>query len=309
NMTADKWYHLAFTVDEGDLNVYVDGENRFTGSDFPDIFTTSDGAFALGVNYWDEPYEGLMDDLLIYEGALTEEEIVAYFEDGVIPGAESDTDPETKPEINTSELEDLLEEAESISNEDQQYTDDSFSNLQDVIKEAKTVLDDPQSEDELNQILEELEKAIKDLDEVPETEGEEDEETEIDADALEQLIAEAKDQAEQTETYTEASIQQLEDAILKAESALENIQTEDDLDQAIQQLQDELGGLEPEEGNDSEDHSEKENNSGDAVGNGDEDGNELPKTATPMFQLLLIGFVLLSLGGLFLLLRGRKAKK
>src|SRR5699024_8193682 len=210
NMTADEWYHLAFTVDEGDLNVYVDGENRFTGSGFPDIFNTTDGQFALGVNYWDEPYEGLMDDLLIYEGALTEDEIVAYFEDGVIPGAEPDTDPETKPEIDTSDLEDLLEEAESISNENQQYTDDSFSNLQDVIKEAKTVLDDPQSKDELNWILEELEKAIKDLDEVPETE-EEDEVTEINTDALERLIAEAKDQAEQTETYTEASIQQLED--------------------------------------------------------------------------------------------------
>src|SRR5699024_4355024 len=163
NMTADKWYHLAFTVDEGDLNVYVDGENRFTGSDFPDIFTTSDGAFALGVNYWDEPYEGLMDDLLIYEGALTEEEIVAYFEDGVILGVEPDTDPETKPEIDTSELEDMLEEAESIYNDDDQYTEVSFAAFEEALEEARTGLDDLQSEAERDELMTMLQEAMDGL--------------------------------------------------------------------------------------------------------------------------------------------------
>src|SRR5690625_2981760 len=307
NMTANEWYHLAFTVDEGDLNVYVDGENRFTGSGFPDIFNTTDGQFALGVNYWDEPYEGLMDDLLIYEGALTEDEIVTYFEDGVIPGAESDTDPETEPEIDTSDLEDLLEEAESISNDDDQYTEGSFAAFEEALEKARTGLDDLQSEAERDELMTMLQEAMDGLEkkqpEAGNGEGESvGDDTTIDTDALEQLIAEAKDKVEQTETYTEASIQQLEAAILDAESAFENIQTEDDLDQAIQQLQDILDGLETVD-------SEENNDSEAPVVENDEEGKELPKTATPMFRMLLIGFVLLSLGGLFLLLKRRKATK
>lgn len=74
-LPAGEWTHVAFTVDEGDIHLYFDGEEQFSGSNFPDIFTTSSGVFGLGVNYWDDPYKGLMDDLQIYEGALSPEEI------------------------------------------------------------------------------------------------------------------------------------------------------------------------------------------------------------------------------------------
>ena len=38
-------------------------------------FTTTTGVFALGVNWWDVPYKGSMDDLRIYGTALTDGEI------------------------------------------------------------------------------------------------------------------------------------------------------------------------------------------------------------------------------------------
>ncbi|MBT2727340.1 family 43 glycosylhydrolase [Bacillus sp. ISL-75] len=66
-----EWTHLAFSVDNGTIKVYVNGVEKYTGSDFSNIFTTSDGKFSLAVNWWDTPYKGLMDDLRIYEGALT----------------------------------------------------------------------------------------------------------------------------------------------------------------------------------------------------------------------------------------------
>lgn len=71
-----EWTHLAFTVDEGQISVFVNGEEKFSGSGFPNVFTTTNGAFGLGVNYWDTPYKGLMDELHIYEGALTAEQIL-----------------------------------------------------------------------------------------------------------------------------------------------------------------------------------------------------------------------------------------
>lgn len=70
-----EWTHLAFTVDEGQITVYVNGVQKFNKGGFPNVFTTTNGAFGLGVNYWDIPYKGLMDELHIYEGALTAEQI------------------------------------------------------------------------------------------------------------------------------------------------------------------------------------------------------------------------------------------
>ncbi|MCW8126295.1 LamG-like jellyroll fold domain-containing protein [Microbulbifer halophilus] len=69
------WTHLAFAVDEGHVRVYLDGEEKFSGGTLGDLFTGGAGRFALGVNYWDAPYHGLIDELKIYDSALSAEEI------------------------------------------------------------------------------------------------------------------------------------------------------------------------------------------------------------------------------------------
>jgi arabinan endo-1,5-alpha-L-arabinosidase len=72
---AQEWTHLAYTVDNGTLKIYVNGEEKFTGTNFPNVFTTTDGSFALGVNWWDTPFKGQLDELRIYEGALSPSEV------------------------------------------------------------------------------------------------------------------------------------------------------------------------------------------------------------------------------------------
>lgn len=67
---AGKWSHLAYSVDNGTLKVYVNGELKFTGSNFPDIFTGTDSVFSLGVNWWDAPFKGQLDELQVFEGAF-----------------------------------------------------------------------------------------------------------------------------------------------------------------------------------------------------------------------------------------------
>lgn len=87
NLPVNEWTHIAFTVDEGSLDVYFNGEKKFSGAGFPNIFTSSDTVFGLGVNYWDTPYKGLMDELLVYDDqVLSEEEIKRYYSEGIIPG-------------------------------------------------------------------------------------------------------------------------------------------------------------------------------------------------------------------------------
>lgn len=66
-----EWSHLAFSVDEGTLKVYVNGELKFTGANLRDIFTTDNGTFGLGVNWWDAPFKGELDELHVFAGELT----------------------------------------------------------------------------------------------------------------------------------------------------------------------------------------------------------------------------------------------
>lgn len=77
NIPAGRWSHLAFTVRNGAVNVYVDGVKRFSGANFPNVFTNTAGVFALGVNWWDTPYRGSMDELRIYGSALGDADVSA----------------------------------------------------------------------------------------------------------------------------------------------------------------------------------------------------------------------------------------
>ncbi|MEM7390547.1 MAG: LamG-like jellyroll fold domain-containing protein, partial [Pseudomonadota bacterium] len=82
---AKEWTHVAFTVDgtNGDvLKMYVNGELQLETDGFPRVFTVpgETNEFALGVNYWDTPYNGAIDELKIFNGAISAEEIKALFD-------------------------------------------------------------------------------------------------------------------------------------------------------------------------------------------------------------------------------------
>jgi len=74
-IATNQWSHIAITVDEGDVKVYVNGEQRFSGQDFPNVFTNSKTLFTLGVNWWDTPFKGMIDDLRIYNKAMSAEKV------------------------------------------------------------------------------------------------------------------------------------------------------------------------------------------------------------------------------------------
>ncbi|WP_250463303.1 LamG-like jellyroll fold domain-containing protein [Microbulbifer litoralis] len=69
------WSHMAFAVDNGLVNVYLNGELKFSAGNITDYFSENTGKFALGVNYWDQPFNGLIDEFKVYESALTAEEV------------------------------------------------------------------------------------------------------------------------------------------------------------------------------------------------------------------------------------------
>ncbi|MBB6093719.1 arabinan endo-1,5-alpha-L-arabinosidase [Povalibacter uvarum] len=76
-IAANTWTHMAFSVKRGVVTVYLNGVPRFSAGNIGDFFTKSTGRFALGVNYWDLPFNGLIDELKVYEASLVGEEIRA----------------------------------------------------------------------------------------------------------------------------------------------------------------------------------------------------------------------------------------
>ncbi|SFL73068.1 arabinan endo-1,5-alpha-L-arabinosidase [Gracilibacillus orientalis] len=99
---AGEWTHFAFTVNEGEAKVYINGEEKFSDANFPDIFTTVDAQFSLGVNFWDTPFKGLMDEVRVYDGvALPVEEVQDLYEN--LEGEESSDNEEENGEDGSSE--------------------------------------------------------------------------------------------------------------------------------------------------------------------------------------------------------------
>lgn len=68
---TNEWTHVAFTVSNGTVKLYLNGKEEFLGANFPDIFTNAEADFGLAVNHWDSPFKGAIDDLRIYQGELS----------------------------------------------------------------------------------------------------------------------------------------------------------------------------------------------------------------------------------------------
>ncbi|WP_330148690.1 LamG-like jellyroll fold domain-containing protein [Shewanella xiamenensis] len=78
-MPKSQWTHLAYTVNGGDVKVYINGELKFTGANFPNIFSVPTTKFAVGVNFWDTPFKGAIDEIKFYDEAITEQDVADLF--------------------------------------------------------------------------------------------------------------------------------------------------------------------------------------------------------------------------------------
>lgn len=205
--------------------------------------------------------------------------------------------------LDISDLADLIEIAEAISNEDNKYTVESFNGLQEAIEHAKSVLETIDTEKDLEEAITTLQTAIDSLvvkkDPIA-----------LDVSELADLIETAEAISNEDNKYTEDSFNGLQEAIEHAKSALATIDSEEDLKKAITTLQTAIAGLketqkpnikeDPEIGDDENnvagtpvtDHTKKST---------DQEGESLPKTATFMYTNLLAGVVLLVIGAISLL--------
>ena len=75
SLPLGEWSHVAFVVDRGAASVYIDGELRFQGTGFPAVLGAPGDVFALGVNWWDAPFRGDVDELSVWSSALSPSDV------------------------------------------------------------------------------------------------------------------------------------------------------------------------------------------------------------------------------------------
>lgn len=105
---AGTWTQITYVVEQvtgndgitkANLTMYVDGKYKQvmvfpdlkdTGSAIVDFFATNESAMYLGVNYWDSTFYGAMDELYLYDRALSKDDVAALYYKGALSGADGD---------------------------------------------------------------------------------------------------------------------------------------------------------------------------------------------------------------------------
>lgn len=138
--------------------------------------------------------------------------------------------------IDTSSLEEKLDEANSFSNDDGKYTDESFNNLRDAIDYAVAELDsDNLTEEDVEMLIGILQDGIDGLTEVPQA---------ADSTALEAKVAEASLIVNEDNKYTAESFSKLQEQIALAKSLIGTSDlTQDMADKLIVLIQQAIDGL------------------------------------------------------------------
>ena len=97
----NQWYHAAITYDGAAFNLYVNGILD-TSLPVSGTISTNNGPFAIGIVPWDGGFfHGLIDEVEVYERALTQQEIAAIYEAGSAGKCKQMAVTETPTETNT----------------------------------------------------------------------------------------------------------------------------------------------------------------------------------------------------------------
>lgn len=88
-----EWNHITLVVNNGEGSIYVNGEKTASGKVASAI--GKDTKIFLGVNAWDAPFEGAIDELRIFDRALVEKEIPQLAKEHVSTGSETENNGTT----------------------------------------------------------------------------------------------------------------------------------------------------------------------------------------------------------------------
>ncbi|WP_421616812.1 S-layer homology domain-containing protein [Brevibacillus sp. TJ4] len=158
------------------------------------------------------------------------------------------TGPTEPAPVDKTALQAKVTDIEEENLESSDYTPQSWKNLQEALKKAEEVLNDPEAtQSEVDTALAALEKAYKGLDKIGS-------DKEVDQSKLEEEIADILDKDLDESEYTRASWRKLEDALEKAQAVLKDRNaTQEDVDDALSALRKAYRGLDKPSSRDDDD--------------------------------------------------------
>jgi len=83
-LRANQWYHVAATDDAGMITIYIDGRADWSSSGGYGIPSGVNEGINVGVEEYTAYFNGLMDDLRVYNRALSAEEILELYQNGLL---------------------------------------------------------------------------------------------------------------------------------------------------------------------------------------------------------------------------------
>lgn len=93
----DKWQLVTLAVNDNKAKLYVNGELRGNGSIASDIMGKENAAIYFGVNAWDAYFTGALDDMKIYDGTLSEKDVMTIASSAIEKPAELPQPDPTAP--------------------------------------------------------------------------------------------------------------------------------------------------------------------------------------------------------------------
>ena len=95
--TLNNWVHVTMTAKSGEQKLYFNGVQQSTSTSTNSLVIDSwkNQTIFVGINWWDESFAGLMDDVAIYNKALSAAEVTALYNKNGVPmsGASSIVTP------------------------------------------------------------------------------------------------------------------------------------------------------------------------------------------------------------------------
>jgi len=78
-----EWTHIVLSVTQGEDKIWVNSQLVHEGTDVPDLYSADDSRFfTVGLNWWDIPYNGLFDELVIFADPIAQEDVDLLFAEG-----------------------------------------------------------------------------------------------------------------------------------------------------------------------------------------------------------------------------------
>lgn len=82
NIRANQWTHVVITGQSGSATLYLNGSRAGTASAAINPLSGSNQDVYVGVNYWDPAFPGVVDDVQIFDGPISTDEITYLYDQG-----------------------------------------------------------------------------------------------------------------------------------------------------------------------------------------------------------------------------------